>query len=647
MKAVIIGGGVAGLTIGRLMIMKGFDIMICERNTSSSALGHAFLMHTDGLNILKEINAHSLIPMPGHNIGMFSLKRPNGNEVKRMQLNSWQCIKRTSLISFLESLIPRDKIAEGRAFSHFIYEDEKIVAAAFLNGEVEYGDLFIGADGGNSKVRELIHGKVKFSPVEVKEVVGVSRNPELAKKFKNSFNKYQKNDIGLSFGMIPTGDEEFVWFMQYDTSLDDVPDASPDELRDFCMRKMSDFPPETRELLETNDFNYTYPWNTRDFDLLPSFHRKNVVLIGDAAHVALPFTSAGTTNAILDAKVVMDCLENTPDLESAFEKYYDLRSEAVNNHIVLGRELKKLFLDPPKDDDNIPVPLISIETNDEAFRKNKPIQVMYFTDPICSTCWRIQPILRKLLLEYGTYVNIEYRMGGLLPQWENFNRGGITKPDDVAKHWDEVCSFNEMPLEGDIWLDDPLDSSYPPSIAFKAAQLQSTELAILFLRRIKEMVFLEKKNIINWQFLESSAFEVGLDSARLLKDIGGVAKVLFAKDLELARDLNVTVFPTLFFSDKNGNHHTIKGYKSYEVFESTIATLLPDITKAKINSDPKYLFAHFNRMTTFEFAFITNTTKDSAQRLLEDLFRAGHLDKYESKAGVMWINNFRDQANVA
>ena len=29
-----------------------------------------------------------------------------------------------------------------------------------------------------------------------------------------------------------------------------------------------------------------------------------------------------------------------------------------------------------------------------------------------------------------------------------------------------------MPIDGDVWLEDPLNSSYPPSIAFKAAEMQ-------------------------------------------------------------------------------------------------------------------------------------------------------------------------------
>lgn len=134
----------------------------------------------------------------------------------------------------------------------------------------------------------------------------------------------------------------------------------------------------------------------------------------------------------------------------------------------------------------------------------KSVKLIYYTDPICSSCWGIEPQLRKLKLEYGNAIEIEYRMGGLLPDW-SYNSGGIGKPSDVASHWDDVSVHYDMPIDGDLWLEDPLDSSYPPSIAFKAAQRQDNEKAVLFLREIREMVFLQKKNIAKWEHLEVAA----------------------------------------------------------------------------------------------------------------------------------------------
>jgi len=238
-------------------------------------------------------------------------------------------------------------------------------------------------------------------------------------------------------------------------------------------------------------------------------------------------------------------------------------------------------------------------------------------------------------------VDIEYRMGGLLPSWENYNKGIIKKPSDAAKHWEEVSLSHEMPMDGDVWLEDPLSSSYPPSIAFKAAQVQHTERAILFLRRIKEMVFLEKKNIIKWRFLEKAALDSGLDSARLLRDMEGKGRELFEQDLKMANELNVKVFPTLFFSNCSDKKFMLKGYQPYEKIEEIIYKLIPSAKKDYINTDPKSLFAHFTTMTDKEFAFLSNISKEKANNILEELYKNGDIEKYESKNGVIWINKFQ------
>lgn len=38
--------------------------------------------------------------------------------------------------------------------------------------------------------------------------------------------------------------------------------------------------------------------------------------------------------------------------------------------------------------------------------EQKPIRITYFTDPICSACWGMEPQLRKLKLDYGDFIHI-------------------------------------------------------------------------------------------------------------------------------------------------------------------------------------------------------------------------------------------------
>ncbi len=265
----------------------------------------------------------------------------------------------------------------------------------------------------------------------------------------------------------------------------------------------------------------------------------------------------------------------------------------------------------------------------------KPIKIIYYTDPICSSCWGIEPQLRKLKLEYGEYIDIDYRMGGLLPDW-SYNSGGISKPSDVAHHWKEVSRYYEMPIEGDVWLTDPLSSSYPPSIAIKAAQMQDKTKALIFLRKLRERVFLDNKNITRWEVIQEAANYAGLDTAQLKQDYEGPAKQLFEEDLQYARTLGVRGFPTLFVSAAGKQPVTIYGFRPYDVFESAVKQLLPGARKESINIAPLALFSHYPTLTVKEYAVLAEKTNAQAAAILNQLVAEGSLKKQTVTSGVLY-----------
>lgn len=266
----------------------------------------------------------------------------------------------------------------------------------------------------------------------------------------------------------------------------------------------------------------------------------------------------------------------------------------------------------------------------------KPVKIIYFTDPICSSCWGIEPQLRRLKLEYGQDVEIDYHMGGLLPDW-SYNSGGISKPSDVAHHWDEVSKYYNMPIDGDVWLEDPLASSYPPSIAFKAAQLQDQSKAIVFLRIIREMVFLEKRNITKWEHLASAATRAGLDTTRLKTDYEGQAKTDFQKDLDLAKNMVVRGFPTLFITNAEGKQDMVYGFKPYASFENSLQQVFPKVRKTLYEKDWKSLFGKYPTLTSREFAELSDLSFAQGETLLEKLVKEDKLMKLVTKNGALWI----------
>jgi len=265
----------------------------------------------------------------------------------------------------------------------------------------------------------------------------------------------------------------------------------------------------------------------------------------------------------------------------------------------------------------------------------KPVKIIYFTDPICSSCWGIEPQLRKLKLEYGNSIEVEYRMGGLLPDW-SYNSGGISQPSDVARHWDEVSAHYDMPIDGDVWLEDPLNSSYPPSIAFKAAQLQDKDKAILFLREVREMVFLQKKNIAKWEHMVTAAENVGLDITKLKSDYEDQAKILFEEDLKLAKDYGVRGFPTMFFEGQDGAEELVYGSKPYAFYEMAVLKLKPNAVKIEYRKNWETLFSKYHSLTAKEFAELSGTPRNESEQKLNDLELKGSLEKLATKNGAIW-----------
>lgn len=282
------------------------------------------------------------------------------------------------------------------------------------------------------------------------------------------------------------------------------------------------------------------------------------------------------------------------------------------------------------------LPLASVENIEVTVEAGtKPVKIIYFTDPICSTCWGIEPQLRKLKLEYGQQVELEYRMGGLLPDW-SYNSGGISKPSDVAPHWDEVSHYYKMPIVGDVWLEDPLHSSYPPSVAFKAAQIQDEDKAIVFLRRIREMVFLEKKNITRWEHLSDAAGYAGLDIALFEQDYQTRAVTLFQDDLQLAAQWAVRGFPTILVFNREGQQEKVYGFKPYEVFEAAIAKMHPGAPRAWYSKNWQDLFGKYPTLTTQEFAVLTGQSFDGAENQLRTLAKEDLLQTYATLNGTLW-----------
>ena len=236
-------------------------------------------------------------------------------------------------------------------------------------------------------------------------------------------------------------------------------------------------------------------------------------------------------------------------------------------------------------------------------KPSKKIDLYYVTDPICSHCWAIEPTLRRFKQQYGHYFNFHTVMGGLLEKWHDGPidpANGIYKPADVAGHWREVGEHTRMPIDGSLMIDNPVQSSFPPSRVFKIIQKHhGDEKAFEYLRRARESLFVFNENIGENSELIELVNKMGLDGEAIVKEANEQSgQDLLMEDFALTRNLGARGFPTIIMINEENKGVKIVGGRPFEYYVSGLAQVLeetPETTKqpalSKLLKEEKLLFA--------------------------------------------------------
>ena len=275
---------------------------------------------------------------------------------------------------------------------------------------------------------------------------------------------------------------------------------------------------------------------------------------------------------------------------------------------------------------------------------SQQIELQEFTDPVCTWCWGSEPVLRKLQTYYGDQIKIKFIMGGLVKDIREFHDrindiGG--DPDrsnrNIAKHWLEASERHGMPVETE---EHP--SSYPQNIAYKAAQMQSEELANKFLRRIREATATEARQTNRREVLIDLANEVGLDLTAFIKRLeDGSARKAFEKDLATKREYGVRGFLS-FLVRYRDKELLLRGYQSYE----SLSRVIKSISEGEINekqvikSEEAILqfIGHFETVAPVEIQTAFDLSDDELNTVLETLSHNdnGKIIKVEAGNGSLF-----------
>lgn len=222
-------------------------------------------------------------------------------------------------------------------------------------------------------------------------------------------------------------------------------------------------------------------------------------------------------------------------------------------------------------------------------------------------------------------------LGGLLPDWQSFSDplNDVTRPAQMGPSWKEVHHLSGMPIDELIWLVDPPQSSYPASVAVKAAELQGRAAGEAYLRRLREAVMLERRNIGRRDVLLVLAAELAgrrelhFDARRFAADLEGAEALdAFREDVRDARFRGIARFPTLLLRIPDGHGVIQIGYRPYPALRAALTRIAPDLGPSRRAEDPVAYAAFWQGITAREAAEAVDVETGAAEVALAALDRA-------------------------
>ncbi|MBM7586533.1 putative DsbA family dithiol-disulfide isomerase [Bacillus pakistanensis] len=268
--------------------------------------------------------------------------------------------------------------------------------------------------------------------------------------------------------------------------------------------------------------------------------------------------------------------------------------------------------------------------------EKKPLEIYMFIDPLCPECWGLEPILKKLQIEYGKCFTIKYVISGKLA---SLNVGTKKKHQTLAQQYEKTASRSGMSCDGSLWFEDPIHSPFLASIGIKAAELQGRRAGILFLRKLQEVLFLEKKNISQFEVLKECAYRVNLDMDEFLNDLHseGASKA-FQCDLKITSEMEVDEIPTLVFFNENIEDEGIKvtGIYHYEVYVQILEEMLSEKLVPQALPPLESFLKYYQLVATKEIAVVYNMEENEVEKQMKRLMLQQKVERIPAKHGTFW-----------
>ncbi len=361
-KAIIVGGGIAGLVAALCLNRAGVAVEVYEAAREVRPLGVGINLQPHSVRILHELGLEAELAATAietaeliyvNKFGQHIWQEPRGRgagyvvpqySIHRGELQ--MILYRAALAA-----LPAGSVRTGHVLDEF-GEDAQGVRAAFVDRDsgapvaTARGDLLVAADGIHSTVRKRFfpdEGEPKFSgrilwraTTETAPFL-TGRSMVWAGHDNQKFVCYPISEPARKQGRALVN-----WIAELRVPLDSTPPRTDWNRR---VEKSVFRGPFARwdfgwlsvpALIDGAEAIYEFPMVDRD--PLPRWTQGRITLLGDAAHPMYPVGSNGASQAILDARELADQLAAQPSIDAALAAYEAARRPVTAAVVLANRK---------------------------------------------------------------------------------------------------------------------------------------------------------------------------------------------------------------------------------------------------------------------------------------------------------------------
>lgn len=342
MRIAIFGAGVAGSCCAMALSQLGHRVEVFERRRAAHGPGAGVVLWSNAMWIARQWGLDAEIAAKGARPQWMERKSAQGRSLGRLPIAAIDATLETPSVAILRmdlmAILHQRARAAGAKISFgtelsAIREVGGRTAALLADGTEVDADLIIGADG---RMHSVARGYV--APLHVLKYGGFANWVGVARLSPSEATLHSILDIwgvGKRFGVVPVSHGRAYWAagLASDRALLKA-SATGKELASV----FAGWPEPIAHILNQSAEVRMHTIPLYDLDPLPRWHRNNVLLVGDAAHSALPTSGQGACQAFEDAWHLSKALSPAgKDLDGAVNAYFAVRAPKTTQIVHAAR----------------------------------------------------------------------------------------------------------------------------------------------------------------------------------------------------------------------------------------------------------------------------------------------------------------------